>query len=132
MTDSDRLAAAAIAAMEMAYAPYSRFAVGAAVLDENGDIHVGANVENAAYPVGTCAEAGAISRMVTEGGRRIVKVAVAGRADGGPCTPCGACRQRISEFADGATPVLVCDEKELVATFTLDELLPHGFGPDNL
>ena len=132
MTSSEDLVKAAIEARRRAHAPYSRYAVGAAVLDENGQIHVGVNVENAAYPVGQCAEAGAIAQMVVSGGRRIQNIAVAGKSGGAPCTPCGACRQRIREFADSRAQILVCDESGLIETFTLGELLPHGFGPENL
>ena len=127
----DELAAAAIAARSRAYAPYSGFAVGAAVRDEHGAIHVGANAENAAYPAGTCAEAGAIAAMIVAGGRRIAAIAVAGPT--GPlCTPCGICRQRIREFAASDTPILVCDGGGVRARFTLSELLPESFGPENL
>ena len=101
--NDERLIKAAIDAMPSAYAPYSGFHVGAALLDENGNIHQGVNVENAAYPQGNCAEASAIAAMIIEGGRRIKAVAVAGRGDL-LCTPCGGCRQRIREFADAKTP----------------------------
>ena len=98
MTDmteqEERLVAAAIAAMGQAYAPYSKFPVGAAILDEGGGIHSGANVENAAYPVGNCAEASAIAAMVMAGRGRINAIAVAGGDGKMLCTPCGACRQR--------------------------------------
>ena len=127
----DALAQAAMAAMPRAYAPYSQFQVGAAILDENGIIHTGVNVENAAYPQGACAEAGAIAAMVIAGGRQIKAIAVAGRGDV-LCTPCGGCRQRIREFATADTPVLVCGEDRVKAEFTLGDLLPHNFGPDNL
>jgi cytidine deaminase len=127
----DDLIKAAICAMPSAYAPYSGFAVGAAVLDGEGEIHCGVNVENAAYPEGHCAEAGAISAMVMAGGKRIMAVAVAGRGDV-LCTPCGGCRQRLREFADDRTPVIICGEEGERARYTLGELLPHSFGPDNL
>lgn len=128
---SDDLIRSAIAAMEKAYAPYSQFAVGAAVLDENGAIHTGANIENAAYPQGCCAEASAISALIMAGGRQIRKIAVAGRGDL-LCTPCGGCRQKIREFGSAETEILVCDETGLRQSFTLDGLLPYSFGPDNL
>lgn len=131
MTDDDEIAAAAICARAHAYAPYSGFAVGSALRDETGRIHLGANAENAAYPCGTCAEAGAIAAMVVAGGRRITALAVAG-PEGPLCTPCGACRQRIREFAGADTPVLVCDAHGIRARFTLAELLPESFGPENL
>ena len=129
-TDADLLSAA-LSIRSKAYAPYSNFLVGAAILDEQGQIHLGVNVENAAYPVGACAEASAISAMVAKGGRQIQAIAVVGA---GPvlCTPCGGCRQRIREFANPDTPVLVGDESGLKERFTLDQLLPASFGPDNL
>ena len=140
--DETALIAAAIAAMDAAYAPYSGFAVGAALYDERGQIHRGANVENAAYPQGSCAEAAAITAMILGGGKRITAIAIAGgagdKAGGGDmlctplCTPCGGCRQRIREFAAPDTPILIADSKSLRARFTLDELLPHSFGPDHL
>ena len=133
MADTDQdLIAAAIAAMDRAYAPYSKFPVGAAILDETGGIHVGANVENAAYPVGNCAEASAIAAMVMAGGTRIAEIAVAGGDGGMLCTPCGACRQRIREFGTADTPVLVCGPEGLMRRFALSELLPESFGPENL
>jgi cytidine deaminase len=126
------LISAAREARANAYAPYSEFLVGAAVKDERGYIHAGCNVENAAYPQGTCAEAGAIAAMILAGGRRIVEVAVAG-AGAGLVTPCGGCRQKLREFCAGDVPIHICDEKgSLRKTFTLDALLPASFGPENL
>lgn len=129
--NTDDLIAAARAIRARAYAPYSNHPVGAAILDENGDIHVGANVENAAYPEGVCAEASAISAMIAAGGRQIVAIAVAGP---GPalCTPCGGCRQKIREFAGPTTPILVSGAEGAFTSFTLEDLLPDSFGPDNL
>ena len=127
----DKLIKAAIAAMEKAYAPYSGFAVGAAILDEKGNIHSGANIENAAYPQGWCAEASAISVLIMAGGRQIRKIAVAGRGEL-LCTPCGGCRQKIREFGTADTQIVICDEAGLRQSFTLDALLPYSFGPDNL
>lgn len=126
-----QLIAKAISVMPSAYAPYSQFQVGAALTDGDGHIHSGVNVENAAYPQGSCAEAGAIARMVEQGGRQITLLAVAGRGEV-LCTPCGGCRQRIREFASPDLTILVCDENGLKARFTLDGLLPYSFGPDNL
>ena len=127
---TDPLAAAALAARARAYAPYSRFAVGAAVRTDAGNVHAGCNVENAAYPEGTCAEAGAIAAMVLAGGRRIAEVAVIGA---GLCTPCGGCRQKLREFggADMAIRVLDPSGTVLLRT-TLGDLLPHSFGPETL
>ena len=128
---SDALITAAINVMPLAYAPYSQFQVGAAIEDENGHIHTGVNVENAAYPVGSCAEAAAIAAMIGAGGRKITRIAVAGRGEL-LCTPCGGCRQRIREFAAADMDIFICDEQGLRQRFTLTELLPHSFGPDNL
>ena len=127
----EALVAAAIAVRERAYAPYSNHPVGAAILDDTDAIHTGCNVENAAYPQGVCAEASAISAMIGAGARRIKAIVVAGP---GPhlCTPCGGCRQKIREFATPATPILICDDTGLRARFTLGELLPESFGPENL
>jgi cytidine deaminase len=126
-----KLLAAARAVRLRAHAPYSKFRVGAAVLDERGRVHAGCNVENAAYPVGTCAEAAAIAAMVAAGGRRIAAILVIG--DGAALvTPCGACRQRIREFAGPDTPVHAAGRDGLRRSFTLDALLPFAFGPDNL
>ncbi len=127
----DDLFSAATAARRRAHVPYSRFPVGAAIRDEAGRIHAGCNVENAAYPQGACAEAGAISRMIAEGGSRIAEILVIGDGDV-LCTPCGGCRQRIREFAQPDTPVHIAGPEGMRRTFTLDELLPFSFGPDNL
>lgn len=125
------LLAAARAVRERAYAPYSRFKVGAALLDEQGRIHVGCNVENAAYPQGVCAEAGALSALVAAGGTRVVAAAVVGPGPM-PTTPCGGCRQKLREFAADATPVVVADGRSVQARFTLGDLLPASFGPQHL
>lgn len=125
------LVAAAQAVRANAHAPYSRFAVGAAVLDEQGRIHAGCNVENAAYPQGWCAEASALAVMVAAGGRRVLALAVCAVADL-PVTPCGGCRQKLREFADDDCPIWVADMHSLRATHTLGELLPFSFGPQYL
>ena len=127
----DALITAARAARAMAHAPYSRFAVGAAVLDEQGRIHAGCNVENAAYPQGWCAEASALSAMVMAGGKRALAVAVCAVAPQ-PVTPCGGCRQKLREFAADDCPVWVADLDGHRATYSLGGLLPHSFGPEHL
>lgn len=119
------------AAMAQAYAPYSRFHVGACVRDEQDRLHAGCNVENAAYPVGWCAEASAIGAMATAGGRRIVEAVVVGGGDL-LCTPCGGCRQRLAEFCAWDAPVHVCGPEGLRKSYRLRDLLPDGFGPANL
>mgnify|MGYP001010201915 CR=1 FL=1 len=129
------LLAAARAARARAYAPYSGFQVGAALLDELGRIHAGCNVENAAYPQGQCAEATAIGALVLAGGTRILAAVVVGVGVGvapSPVTPCGGCRQRLREFAADDCPVWVADLQQLRAQYTLGELLPASFGPDHL
>jgi cytidine deaminase len=125
------LFAAARAAQANAYAPYSRFHVGAALRTPAGAVYSGCNVENAAYPQGTCAEAGAIAAMALAGERRIAEILVVG--DGaGLCTPCGGCRQRIREFAGPSTAIHIAGPEGLRASFTLAELLPESFGPEHL
>ncbi len=127
----ERLLAAARAAQQHAHAPYSHFRVGAAVLDEQDRVHAGCNVENAAYPLGNCAEAVAIGALVTQGGKRVRAIAIVGDGES-LVPPCGACRQRLRELADDDIPILVGDRERLRSTFTLGQLLPHSFGPENL
>ncbi len=115
-----------------AYAPYSNFSVGAAIRTTSGNIIAGCNVENAAYPAGTCAEAGAIAAMVAAGETKISDIAIVG-VKSNPCYPCGACRQRIFEFSDTATRVHLRDGATGAAiTHSIDALLPHAFGPRDL
>jgi len=130
-TEIDDLFAAALEVQAKAHAPYSNFRVGAAVRTASGRIFAGCNVENAAYPQGSCAEAGAISAMVAAGENQIVAVLTVcdGEAIG---TCCGGCRQRLREFATGNTPIYAAGPDGVRATFTLDELLPHSFGPEHL
>lgn len=125
------LAALFLAASQVrsnAYAPYSGFAVGAALLTDLGTIFSGANVENAAYPTGLCAEAAAIAAMVAAGERRIAEILIIGDGDA-LVTPCGACRQRLREFAREDTKVHVAGLNGVRATFSLGTLLPLAFGP---
>lgn len=131
MSTLDDMIAMARAAQQNAYAPYSNFQVGACLRAADGSLHAGANVENAAYPQGQCAEASAIGAMIAAGARKIVEVVVIGNGDD-LCTPCGGCRQRLNEFATPDTPVHVCGPEGLRKTFTLGELLPGAFGPNNL
>lgn len=127
----DALFRAAKRAQGRAYAPYSGFAVGAAVRGEGGAIFAGCNVENAAYPVGLCAEAAAIAAMVAAGERRLSEILVV--ADGKALvTPCGACRQRIREFAVPGAAVHAAGPEGVRRTFDAQDLLPFSFGPDNL
>ncbi|MEP7282148.1 MAG: cytidine deaminase [Rubrivivax sp.] len=126
--DEEPLLQAALQARGNAHAPYSGFAVGAALRDEHGRMHVGCNVENAAYPQGLCAEAVALGQLVLSGARRVTAVAVVGDADA-PLTPCGGCRQKLAEFAAGDVPVYCADLHGGRLRLTLGELLPYGFGP---
>jgi len=130
-SEINELLAAARAVQANAHAQYSRFRVGAAVRTATGKVFAGCNVENAAYPQGSCAEAGAISAMVAAGEDKIVAVLTIcdGEAIG---TCCGGCRQRLREFAAGDTPIYAAGPDGVRATFTLDELLPHSFGPEHL
>ena len=127
----DTLFAAARAAQQRAYAPYSRFKVGAAILTASGAVVSGCNVENAAYPQGACAEANAIGAMILAGENTIAKILVVGDGEG-LCTPCGGCRQRIREFAAQDTPVVIAGPQGVRQEFTLAELLPASFGPEHL
>lgn len=129
--DLDALFEAARYVQARAHAPYSRFRVGAAVLGAAGGVHLGCNVENAAYPSGTCAEQAAICAMIAAGETRIAAIAIVGTGTA-PVTPCGACRQRIREFADAATPIHAGCDGDARQSFTLDALLPAAFGPDHL
>jgi cytidine deaminase len=131
MASLDTLFEAARAIQAKAYAPYSRFKVGAAIATVDGQVFTGCNVENAAYPLGTCAEAGAIAAMAAAGERTIDVILTV--ADGDTlATPCGGCRQKIREFAGPATVIHVAGPEGVRATYTMDELLPDSFGPENL
>ncbi|SIR06202.1 cytidine deaminase [Rhizobium sp. RU35A] len=120
---------AARAAMGRAYAPYSKFPVGAAIRADDGKIYLGANVENLSFPQGWCAEPTAIGNMVMGGGRKIVEIAVIAEKLA-CCPPCGGCRQKIAEFAGPDTRVYLCDEVGVQKTLTMDELLPFSFQTD--
>ena len=114
-----------------AHAPYSRFRVGACVRASSGRLYAGCNVENAAYPVSQCAEAGAIGAMVAGGDSRIDEVVVlTERAE--LCSPCGRCRQQLVEFSSADTRVHLCGPEGVRVTTTLGALLPYAFGPDTL
>ena len=123
----ERLIEAAKEVRERAHAPYSNFYVGAAVQDENGDIHTGCNVENSSFPEGVCAEAVAIGAMVVAGGKRIAGiVAVGGPDDLIDCAPCGGCRQRILEFADENTRIIYVNDGEF-ENVGISDILPASF-----
>ncbi len=129
--DKARLLQASLAARAHSHSPYSGYAVGAAILDEQGRVHAGANIENAAYPQGWCAEATALSAMVMAGGKQAVAVLVTGP---GPevITPCGGCRQKLREFAGPDLEIIAGDPAGIKDQWTLEDLLPHSFGPDHL
>lgn len=126
--DEQKLIDAAIEVRPNAHAPYSGYRVGAALIDDTGTLHTGCNVENAAFPEGTCAEANAIGAMVVAGGKRIVAIAaVGGKDDLEACTPCGGCRQSIREFSDAATRVILIGDGNSIDSYSIDELLPAAF-----
>lgn len=116
----------ALDARENAYVPYSGFKVGAAIRCPDGRVFAGCNVENVAYPQGTCAEAGAIAAMIVAGAREIAEVLVAADSPE-PVTPCGGCRQKLAEFAAPDTPVLLADLSEIRVSTTIGALLPGAF-----
>lgn len=129
MTDL-QLARLAVEALENAYAPYSRFRVGAALVTDDGAVFVGVNVENASYGLTVCAERVAIFNAVSSGHRKVARIAVA-CSNGQEVFPCGACRQVLHEFGPGMKVVtLAGDEK--VSSYSLASLLPHSFGPQDL
>lgn len=117
---------AAAKVREAAHAPYSKFKVGAALACEDGRVFTGCNVENAAYPSGTCAEESAIAAMVAAGARGISTIVILGDAPN-PVTPCGACRQRIREFAHANTQIIAGNLAGARKSFSMEELLPHSF-----
>ena len=120
-----------------AYAPYSHFLVGAALLTEDGTVYHGCNIENAAYGPSNCAERTAFFKAIYEGERKFIKIAIAGGPEGSEadelCAPCGVCRQVMMEFCNPKTfEIILMDGPGVVRTFRLEELFPLGFGPDNL
>ena len=122
---------AALKIRENAYAPYSGFQVGVALRSSSGDVYTGVNVENAAYPEGTCAEAGAIARMIAAGDRKITAVYVV--ADGAePVPPCGGCRQKLAEFSAPDVPVTMATISGIEKTLTVAQLLPGAFTPEHM
>lgn len=136
--DAAALARAAVDARRLSYSPYSHFAVGAALLAEDGTLYTGGNIENAAYSVCNCAERTALFKAVSEGRTRFTALAVAGgpaganEADLPLCTPCGVCRQALYEFCGDALPVVLAHGNGQYRQLTLGELLPLGFGPKDL
>ncbi|MBO9474152.1 cytidine deaminase [Shimia sp. R10_1] len=131
MNTDNELAKLAFEVRENAYAPYSNFKVGAAILSESGAKFVGCNVENIAYPEGTCAEAGAIAAMVAAGETRLTEVFVVADSKQ-PVSPCGGCRQKIAEFGASDTIVTLANLDGVRVSMTMDELLPGAFGVDHM
>ena len=126
--DEQDLIDAALAVRANAHCKYSNYRVGSALLDERGKMFVGCNVENAAYPEGTCAEAGAIAAMIADGGTVIQTIVIAGGHDDiEDCTPCGGCRQKINEFATPETRVVLLRPGGHTRSFSIDDLLPRSF-----
>lgn len=121
----------ALAVRERAWVPYSRFKVGAAIRAQSGAVYVGCNVENVAYPQGTCAEAGAIAAMVAGGDTRIAEVVVVADSEH-PTTPCGGCRQKLREFAGPEVLVTMVTLDGASMSMTMEQLLPGAFTPDHM
>lgn len=130
MTEQE-LVKLAIEARKNAYVPYSKFQVGAAILTSNGKVYTGCNIENASYGLTNCAERTAIFKAVSEGEHKIDVIAIAGDTEG-PISPCGACRQVISEFSDGNTKVILTNLNGDTEETTISKLLPGAFTPKDL
>ncbi len=131
MSDLEAMIQLARESMDRAYAPYSRFHVGACLRSADGRLFAGCNVENASFPEGWCAETSAIAAMILAGARDIVEVVVVATSEEA-CSPCGGCRQRLSEFAAPETQVHMCSQSGSRRTVTLGELLPDSFTGDQL
>lgn len=132
----EKLIETAIAQLDYSYTPYSNFKVGAALLTKNGDIYTGCNIENAAYTPTNCAERTAFFKAVSEGVRDFQAICIVGGKDGvltEYAAPCGVCRQVMMEFCNPKTfQIILAIDKERYDIYTLEELLPQGFGPSNL
>lgn len=127
----------ALEARQMAYTPYSHHKVGAALLTKDGKVYRGCNIESASYTPSNCAERTAFFKAVSEGEREFEAIAIVGGFEDSPvlrlCAPCGVCRQVMMEFCDPETfEIILCDEKDELHTYKLEELLPLGFGPVNM
>lgn len=127
----------ALEARQMAYTPYSHHKVGAALLTKGGKVYRGCNIESASYTPSNCAERTAFFKAVSEGEREFEAIAIVGGFEDSPvlrlCAPCGVCRQVMMEFCDPETfEIILCDEKDELHTYKLEELLPLGFGPTNM
>ena len=116
---------------ENAHAPYSKFKVGAALRTVSGKEFIGCNVENSAYPQGTCAEAGAIAAMIAAGEKEILEICIVADSPS-PVSPCGGCRQKLAEFSQPSTQVNLANLHGVLESHTLEDLLPHSFSSDHL
>ena len=116
---------------ENAHAPYSKFKVGAALRTVSGEEFIGCNVENSAYPQGTCAEAGAIAAMIAAGEKEILEICIVADSPS-PVSPCGGCRQKLAEFSQPSTQVNLANLHGVLESHTLEDLLPHSFSSDHL
>ena len=133
--DKQELVDLAVQAMENVYAPYSGFKVGAALLTSGGKVYLGCNIENVSFSPTNCAERTAFFKAVSEGERDFSGIAIVGGKDGvitGACPPCGVCRQVMAEFCDPDTFTVILGKQDGYDTYTLKELLPLGFHPNNL
>ncbi|MFV0543382.1 MAG: cytidine deaminase [Marinicella pacifica] len=131
MPDIQKLLSAAKQAMQQAYAPYSKFKVGAALSDNAGLIHLGCNVENSAYPIGCCAEQAAVAAMILAQGQSIQDIVIVS-AQKNPCPPCGACRQIIAEHSQYNTGIYLLNEDNSLIRYSVEDLLPQAFSPRHL
>ena len=129
MINNEELIKMAFKAQKIAYVPYSNFHVGAALITEDDNVYTGCNIEIASYSPTICAERTAIFKAVSEGHRKIKKIAIVG--DANPTFPCGVCRQVIREFGSDAI-VIIANSPEDYKEYTIDELLPNSFGPEDL
>lgn len=136
MTNREDLCEKALEMRSKAYTPYSHFQVGAALLCRDGSIYTGCNIENAAYTPSNCAERTAFFKAISEGCREFTAIAIAGGNEASEsldyCAPCGVCRQVIREFCEGSFEIILAKSSKEYKVFTLEELLPMGFGPENL
>lgn len=134
--DTGNLVRAALEARQMAYTPYSHYTVGAALLTAEGEIFQGGNIENASYGATNCAERTAIFKAVSQGRRQFLAIAIAGGMEGQEpvdyAYPCGICRQVMKEFAKGGFQIIVAKSAADYHVYTLEELLPHGFGGESI
>lgn len=127
----DEILKLATSAQKKAYAPYSQFKVGACIRADNGKYYQGCNIENASYSLTLCAETSAIAAMIADGAKEILEIAIIGSSDQ-TCSPCGACRQRIREFANEHLPVHMFNQHGKGKSMPFAELLPESFGPEFL